>query len=296
MMDPVTGSRSSERVATAVVIPAGPRDDVADTLDSVRCFVPMPRLVVVVNDAGAPEVDRLADLGEDVVVVAPPPGLPSGTRGGLWRKLAHAYGVVLERDRWDVVLRMDADALLIGPGIEAAAAARFRADPTIGVLGAFRFGPDGGARDWSPAAERLRRELGLRGLGRPRRRAALRTLVARAAALDYALGAHALGTCLLAPRLLRAWSELGWLDLPALGTSQLCDDQIVGLLAAAAGFRTEEMSGPGDLMAVQWKGLPSSPGDLLASGKALVHSVRFFGDLDERQIRAAFLEARTEGV
>jgi hypothetical protein len=288
--------RGGRPIATAVVIPAGPRDDVADTLDSVLCYIKQPRLVVIVNDAASAQVDALVEVDPDVRVILPPPNLPSGTRGGLWLKLARAYRVVLEVGEWDAVIRMDADALVIAPGLEVAAARRFHQDATLGVLGAYRLGPDGGERDWTPAARRVRAEIGVRGLRHPVLRAKLRSLVERATQSGYVLGSHALGTCVLAPRLLMAWAEHGWLELDVLGKSLISDDHLVGLLAAAAGFRTEEMSGPSDLMAVQWKGLPASPHDLLSRGKALVHSVRSYADLNEHQIRAFFREHRARRV
>jgi hypothetical protein len=45
-------------------------------------------------------------------------------------------------------------------------------------------------------------------------------------------------------------------------------------------------------MAMRWRGLPAHPDELLAKGKLLTHSVRFWGDLREPEIRGIFRAAR----
>ena len=284
---------------TAVVIPAGPRDDLVDTLDSVLRYVDRPRLIVVVDDTGRRH--RAATLvpgdvaGDEIAVVAADPSAPGGL-GGLWVKLCQGFRVVQEAGPWDVVLRMDADALLIGPGLAAMAADRFADDHGIGVLGSFRVGPDGRRRDWRPAAKRLRSETGLRGLRRPPVRRCVRELVRLGAAHGYEAGAHPLGGAyLLAPRLLDAWSGLGWLSLQPLARSRLGEDHICGLLTSAAGFRTVDMGGPADPIAVTWRGLPAPPAELLARKKLVVHSVRSYRESSEPAVRREFRAARHAG-
>ena len=280
------------QVSTAVVIPAGPRDDVADTLDSILCFIGRPRIVVIVNDTGSTAIESLTALSPDVRVLPAPRGLPAGTHGGLWIKLASAYRFVLDQGDWSVILRMDADALMTGYGLETTAANMFRTDSRLGILGAYRTGPRGGTRDWSDAAKQLRLEVGVFGHRKPALRHTLRKLLREALNHGYEPGAHALGTCLMSPRLLSEWSRLGWFDLRSLANSGLGDDQLSGLLSAAAGFATADLSGPDDQMAVHWRGLPHSPDTLLSRGKTIVHSVRFFEELTEVEIRRRFRDAR----
>ena len=45
-------------------------------------------------------------------------------------------------------------------------------------------------------------------------------------------------------------------------------------------------------MAVQWKGLPSAPEDLLRAEKLVTHSVRSWGEMSEQEIRGYFATVR----
>jgi hypothetical protein len=275
----------------AVVIPAGPGDDAPDTLASVLAYCEPPRAVVVVDDAGGRHA-ALADAARGVHVLPAPAGAP-GSRGGLYAKLAAGYRFALERLPFDVLLRLDADAVVIGPGLARAAAARFAADPGIGLLGAYRVGPDGGRREFAPVARLLAAETGLRGLRRPALRRTLRATTRLARAHGYADGEHALGGCYLHTRpAVDALARHGFLALDALRRSRLGEDHLFALLTRAAGFALADFGGPGDPLCLRWQGLPAHPEALAAAGKLVAHSVRGHGDLDEAAIRGYFAARR----
>jgi hypothetical protein len=270
----------------AVVVPAGPRDDAADTLRSVLCYTD-PELLVVVDDTGG----RGIGLEDPRLVTFTPPDSPPGPFGGLWVKLAAAYRYAVEHADFDLLLRLDTDALILGPGIAEAAADRFARDPAVGTLGAYRVGPDGGSRDWTPARKMIRAELGLRGMRHPPVRRRLRDLVA--AAPEYVHGEHALGGAVFfRGDTVREWYRRGMLDYPELGDSLLGEDHLFGLLTVAAGYRIGDFSGPEDPLAVRWKGLPAAPAGLLAAGKLITHSVRSWEDMQEAEIREYFAARR----
>lgn len=270
-------------ISCAVIVPAGPNDDTVDTLRSVRRYMESRYRIIVVDDTGG----TLADV-TDVDVIAAPSGAPGG-QGGLWVKLAAGYRHALRVMDPDVVLRLDADALMIGPGLVPAAAARFAADPGVGMLGSYRVGTDGGRRDWSPAARILATETGPLGLRHPAARRTLRRLRDAAARTGYVPGEHPLGACYLhSGAAVRRIAELGLLDLPELAASGLGEDHIFGLVTMAAGFRIADFGGPADPLAVSWKGLPQHPAELVARGKLVTHSVRSYQGLTEPEIRAYF--------
>lgn len=271
-----------------VVIPAGARDDAADTLRSVLRYTE-PELVVVIDDTRG----RGIGLSHPKVAVIPPQATRPGPFGGLFVKLGAAFRYAVEQADFDVLLRLDADALLLGPGIAEAAMARFARDPAVGALGSYRIGPDGRVRDWTPARKMIQAELGLQGLRRPRLRRRLRALAETAP--GYVPGEHALGAAVLYRR--DAIGEMyrqGWLDMPEFGDSRICDDHLFGLLTVAAGYRTDDFGGPDDPLALRWKGLPASPEDLLAAGKLVTHSVRFWNEMREAEIRAYFAARRED--
>jgi hypothetical protein len=278
-------------VRLAVVLPAGPDDDAPDTLASVLAYCPPPRGVVVIDDAGGGHA-HLRDAAAGVHVIPTPPGAP-GSRGGLYAKLAAGYRFALARLPFDVLLRLDADALVIGPGLARAAAARFAAEPGVGLLGAYRLGPDGGERAFAPAARLLAAETGVRGLRRPALRRTLRAVRAPARAHGYVDGEHALGGCYLHSRAaVAALGRRGFLDLEPLRASRLGEDHLFALLTRAAGLRLGDFGGPGDPLCLRWQGLPAHPEALAAAGKLVAHSVRGHGDLDEAAIRGFFAARR----
>jgi len=278
--------------ALAVIIPAGPADDVADTVASVVHFTSAPRFIVVIDDTGRAVRETLEASSTDVHVIPAPPDAP-GVLGGLWVKLAAGYRYVLDNFSFDVILRLDADALVIGHGIARSASERFATDDRLGMLGSYRLGYDGGHRDWEPAARILDRECGLRGIDRPRMRHLLRTLRSIAVENGYVRGEHPLGGAYLHSKsAVHAIAERGWLELSPLRHSHLGEDHIFALLTRAAGFEIGDFAGPDDPMALEWKGLPAGPAELLARHKVITHSVRSWGQLNEAEIRTAFAKAR----
>jgi len=294
----MTGGASTvtkrQPVRIAVVIPAGPADDIGDTLASVLSYTDPSRVVVIVDDTSAASAERYEPLGppSDVVVIKARPAQP-GTEGGLWVKVAPAYRWILDQYQPGIVLRMDADAVMLGPGLEAAAEAAFRRDPEVGLLGAYRTGPDGGTRDFGPAARQLQFETGPRGLRHPRLWAGLRRYARLARKRGYVDGEHVLGCAfLLRGEALRSIDGIGGFSQPWLEPSGHGDDQLMSLMTVAAGYKIADFGGPADPLAVQQRGLPAHPAELLARGKLVTHSVRSWGGLTERQIRTIFAAAR----
>jgi hypothetical protein len=269
-----------------VVVPAGPKDDAADTLRSVLCYTDS-ELILVIDDTKG----RGIGIEDPRILVFTPPESPPGVMGGLWAKLAAAYRYAVEHAEFDILLRLDTDALILGPGIAEAAAERFSSDPALGLLGSYRVGPDGESRDWSPAANLVRAHLGVRGLRHVAARRRLRALIAQAR--EYVTGEHALGAAVvLRGDMVREWHRRGMLDYSELGETALGEDHLFGLLTTAAGYRIGDFGGPDDPIAVRWRGLPAAPADLLAAGKLITHSVRSWEGMGEDEIRAFFAAHR----
>ena len=138
---------------------------------------------------------------------------------------------------------------------------------------------------------------GLPGYLHPRRRSSLRSYLALARKAGYTDGEHALGGAYI--HSFEAANSLyrrGWLNQPWLATSRVGEDNIMALLTRAAGYRIADFGGPADPLALQWRGLPAHPADLLAQRKLVTHSVRSWNGLTEREIRAIFAEARAFSV
>lgn len=271
---------------TAVLIPAAPRDDVADTVDSVLHFEP-DALVVVLHDGDGPlDVDERA-------VVLPPLPWPRNAHGGLWCKDAYGLDWVLRNSAARVVLRLDADAVFVRSGAFELAQQRFQQDAQLGALGSFQVRHDGDRRDFTESGATVNRHCGVAGIRFPRTRASMRALRAQALQHGYVPGAHALGAALFLRReMLEAWQRRGWLQSWELAPVRMTDDVIMGLLTYAAGFRIGDFGEPGGVVAAKWRGLPASPEEILDSPACITHSVRSYRGLPEHEIRRRFRERR----
>ena len=287
-------SRPAPSVRIAVIIPAGPRDDVMDTLASVVQYTDPSRVILVIDDTAdlASHDAAIRGMSTDITIMPAPPRAAGGY-GGLWVKLATGYTWLLDSFKPRTILRLDADALMLGPGIEAAAERTFDEDPAVGLLGSYRIGPDGGTRDFLPAARALHAETDLRGFRHPKKRSSLRHYVGLARKAGYIDGEHALGGAYI-HSYAAAFSlyNNGWFNQPLLAASKIGEDNIMALLTRAAGYRIADFGGPADPLALRWRGLPAHPAELLAKEKLVTHSVRSWGDLTERQIRSIFAESR----
>ncbi len=280
-----------QHVRLAVIVPAGPRDDVADTMASVIHYTGPSRVVVVVDDTSA--AGRIGGPWPDTVTLTAPSGAP-GAQGGLWVKLAAGYRWVLNRYEPHLILRLDADALVIGSGLESAAERAFAQNPAVGMLGSYRIGPDGGQREFSWASRRLRIETGPLGLLHPRRFSTLRHCRQAARRHGYIDGESALGGAYIHRyAAVESINERGWFSQPWLASSKLGEDHIMALLTIAAGYRIGDFGGPADPLALTWRGLPAHPAELLEAGKLVTHSVRSWPGLTEQQIRTMFAQARS---
>ncbi len=241
VLDARKGKQVREHRRIAVVLPVGPNDgtDALDTLASVLHYAGSSRIIVVVDDTGPQSVfaDRARAMSPDIVVL-PAPWRGSGkTLGGLFINITTGYQWLLERYAPDILLRLDVDALMTGPGLADTALDFFAKNPGVGVIGSYRIRADGEIRDWSWGARRIRTETGLRGMVHPAQRKLMRELVSLASANGYISGEHALGAGLI--HSLAAADNLfarGWYQLPCLSTSRLGEDMIMGLLAVASGY------------------------------------------------------------
>jgi hypothetical protein len=289
------GVREHKRIA--VVLPVGPLDveGAFDTLASALYYLDDSKIIVTVDDTGKNTGfgKRAQEMSSDIVALRAPSRAPGGD-GGLWVKIAAGYQWVLDRYQPDIILRLDADALIIGTGIEDRAAGEFARDPGAGLLGSYRVCPDGTQRDWSWAARRLQIETGGRGLRYPARRLRLRRFAALARKNGYTAGEHALGGSYIhSYHAAQAMHARGWFGETSFATSKLGEDHIMGLVTVAAGYRIADFGGPDDPMSLEWKHLPAHPDDLLAEKKLVTHSVRSWDNLKEAEIRRIFRDARS---
>lgn len=283
-----------ERVKVVILMPVGPGAEVSDTLESIAAYGDPSRAIVLIDNGGDLRERLQADgtLTDDVHIVVSEPGARS-LYGDLCRTISAGWRYCIENFDAEVFLRMDADALMLAPGSEDAAIARLSEVPEAGLLGSFRVRFDGAMRDMSGAARMIRSAIGLRrGLRDPSLRSFLRSRLAEAEEHGYAMGDHPQGAvCFLRPTAMRDIYDRGWFH-QNLRHAYICEDYVITIFMEAAGYSLEEFGRPGDPLAIKWIGLPAHPEEVLSWGSAIVHSVRSWEGMNERQCRAVFAEAR----
>ena len=276
-----------------VVVPVGPGDDAVDTIDSVLHYCEPTTEVVAIDDSGGRFTDALRSFGDRVHLVVPSGQYSAGTTGGLLMKLMQGYKYALDNIAFDVLLRIDTDALIIGESPEVHAREYFASNPKVGMLGSYRFDCNGKERDFTPAAERFKREMGPLGLLKPKLRAGLKNTVRQAERNGYALGEHCLGGAYFQNfECVKAMNAAGYLNPIAFSDSLLGDDMIVALFTIAAGFEIADFATGEFPLGLRWRGLPMSPDDLRSTNKKVIHSVRFWDEWDESKVRDYFRQHR----
>lgn len=277
-----------------VVIPVGPNTDVAflnDTVQSVFDYCrPDSKVALIDNTREGLDGDAIHRGGEVHFIRCAVDPDANPLYGGLYVNLSKAWRIVLDAYDFDTVLRLDDDALLIGSGADDEAIAYFALHPDVGCLGSYRVTCAGSKRDFTPARNALRAETSVVGAIRnfPRSQF-LRRVRDMARHNGYVDGEHCLGAATFYSRAcLERFERLGFLDRVELRNSRLGEDHIFGMMVRAAGFRMDDFATEGKPLGLAWKGLPASPAILLAMEKKIVHSVKSFGDWDQRAIRAEF--------
>jgi hypothetical protein len=271
----------------AILIPSAKRDDIKDTVDSVLHFEP-DLLVVVVKD-----FDEDLVLDSRVTVLPPLPWVRNGF-GAIFQKKIWAIDFILQNTEVETILSLDADALILRSGVFPKVSQVFL-DPSIGIAGCCRITPSGGTRNFEAIGRSLQNRGGLRSLGQLKARSFVGELLARASTTNYVLGVHALGGAQFFKReMLSHWKSLGWLGDFGISKLNIAEDGLFGLMAYASGYGIADIGGPGGLLNIAWKGLPSSPNQICDSGAYATHSVRSFENMNETQIRGYFKERRTK--
>lgn len=271
------------------VIPVGPGERAAleDTIDSVLHFEGDDVKVIVGDDGTIDSRRRLLRQRFPTVEVVRA-RWPSGGPPRQSPFLADVYRHALEHYRFDVLCKLDTDALVTGAGLVARATDVLAADSSIGILGGCGTRADGLAEDytydsyvlahsqrWSPGVRRILRAAAVHGYSGPRVHGGVYVLAHRAL-----LAAHDSGNL--------RWRPPWW--------SLLSEDVCFSLMVYASGLRVASWGAPGEPLASGQGFLPIDKEQVLAEGRLAVHSVRrgLRGE-SEFELRAFFRNARRAG-
>jgi hypothetical protein len=240
---------------------------IEELLDSCSTYLACDYQVVVADDATEDGTyDRLLKAGCWVV--------RNPERQYLWgldltlRRAFHEAHRLFESP---IYLKIDPDALIIGPGLEDALSRAFSANPELGLLGTFHTDWNGEQRDLSYWRERM---LGVsENLGKPYQLAIQN---------GYQVGDGVQGGAYALSRAcLDSISKRGWF----LGTDGYCpsgvrgrhvaEDSLITMLTYAAGYKAGDIGGPGQSFAIWDVGLPMAPEELVRQNRIVTHAIKY---------------------
>jgi hypothetical protein len=283
---------AKHRTRCVVLIPVGPHSEPEFTNDTIASvFDHMSHVAVVVADNTRDGLERIGSRDPPMLRYRrfPSDGRAS-TLGRLYFNVTTCFAEILDTYDLEVVLRLDDDALIIGPDPDLDATRYFAASPHFGCLGSYRVNCTGYARSFASAARTLRHELHSTAiLKHPKRWMALRPIYARARRHGYEDGEHCLGAAsFFSHQALVAMRDKGLFANPALAASKLGDDHMLGLLVHAAGFDLGDFATGRYPLGLAFRGLPMTPGELVDAGKKIVHSLKDHGGRNQAELREVF--------
>jgi hypothetical protein len=300
----------------AVIVPVGPGQietaRLEDLLESLHCYEGHAGCRIYLLEDGADLRRILAESRQAdsfQVVSNPRKGRGDAWAGGLAVGMLTAYKRVLDDGTpFDFVLRLDTDALVIGPFSDRIHQI-LRQSLSIGVIGSVRYlrEPERVRQDTAQLAraiDKLAQPFTLwrrTPAGHPFLQTALlpssrmtRNIILQARSCGYRVGYQCCGGALALPmRTLSAFKAAGFLQHPtAWLRTPLPEDLVLALMVKACGLEIKDCSDPGQPFAVRYQGLPDSPENLANAGYAIIHSVKDRGDLTEDSIRTFFRRRR----
>ncbi len=287
---------SRRRVRVVCWMPAGPgaHDALLDTYASAVASSP-GEVALLVTDDWTPDCFAAAITAAvpDAVVVRT--RVPSGGPPRLWPVTALAIGTALKHFEFDYLVKLDADALVVGPGwAEGIGAAIHREEHRapavpVGIAGAFRDRPDGGLEVDEPYHRRVL-------AGELPHDDTLADWHARALEGGWPDGSIVQGGCLvLAQACCEAIAREGALRYRPRLRTIVSEDLLLTVLAYALGFRAASLGGAGGPLAIANKHLPLPLDELVdpASRWLVAHSTKVgLAGESEGEIRSRAASAR----
>jgi hypothetical protein len=240
---------------------------VQDLLDSLATYLDCNYEVVVADDVTTDGTyERLLDAG-CWVVRNPQKLYLAGNDLTLRRAFLEAYRLF----ETPIYLKIDPDALVIGTGLLNALQNAFSADPKAGMLGTYHLDWNGEQRDLSYWRDQMIRRR--KDLGKPYD-IAIRNGYQMGDGVQggaYAVSHYCLGTII----------RHGWLHgkygyRPSTIKGQhVAEDSLIAMLTYAAGFKVQDIGGPGQPFGLSHIGLPMPPEELVKQNRLVTHAIKY---------------------
>jgi len=222
---------------------------------------------------------------------------------GLYTTLSNIYSYALDNFDFNALLRMDTDAMIIGPEPETQILDFFKNNPSIGLAGRYVKGlksPDqfgnvwmNGGREPYVAIAKMFTKFYIR---HPFINWRIRKMIFKAINQGYELGDLIFGGAYAFSRVgLEKLRENNLLPMKNVLGGDLEEDHFFSMLMVSTGLGLGDLASRDLPFACTWKGLPASPETLFQANKKIIHSTRFWGEMKEEEIRN-FFKAKRQSI
>ncbi len=281
---PAPDLREPVRAVYLTLCGPGTLGELDELVESITAYDPEGTRIVAVQDATA-DVRWPAVAARHPRVDVLRCRWPTGGPPRQSPALALGLRAVQARYAPSVVVKLDTDALVTGPGLTARAQERFATDPGLGLLGTSGLRADGVPEEHGYDAWVLGSEV--------RASRAVRDAVARAHAGAYDGAKVHGGIYVMAGAALARLAETRGLQRLPPWWTQISEDLWITLQVTALGLRVGSWGGPGEPTASASKWLPVPLHEISARGVLAVHSVRRGADGEpEAEVRRVLREGR----
>ncbi|MEJ7911791.1 MAG: hypothetical protein WKF70_01455 [Chitinophagaceae bacterium] len=278
-----------------VVIPVGPNSSVAFVVDTLRSYAfhtASTYKIVIADDSHQGLGTAIqSDFPEADVIGS---AKPMGGWAGLYIMLSEAYQHALLNYNFKALLKIDTDALVIGSEPEREALALFHEQPFMGIAGQYPLDYHGVQWDLGWPKDRILNGVTTwKFIKRPIANIALRKQYKQAVANGYKAGESVFGGAYFVNySLVAKLYEQELLPNRKFITLNLGEDHIFALLSLAMGFQLGDLASGNLPFGCAWKGLAAHPEELLQRNKKIIHSTRYWQNMDEEEIRSWFRARR----
>jgi hypothetical protein len=288
-----------ETVKLVVLVPVGGLSStntlasITDTIESVLHYTTHDRRVVIQDNSNPLHVgDKLVEQFPELTVVRAPNNFGAG--GGLYKSLSLSLLHIQASYDFQVLLKMNTDAILTGYGMEDDAIEYFKEHPNAGEIGTHV--KDG--TQVEAARARLLYETGNFGWLMDRKRCAkLRYYLQFARGNGYEEGEHMLaGASFYSPKLMNKFVHGDFLLREEISRSKLQDHHLSALLCRAAGMELGDFQLADLPLGNAPQKASRTPEDVVKLGGKVIHSTKTWENQSEQEIRDFFKARRAESL
>jgi hypothetical protein len=292
-----------------VLIPVGPdKHEISrlhDVLDSLFFFEKDRIGCIVIIDDYPFERSFLKNLSIPLhskikILKNPRNGKSDGSSGGLCCGIIAGLKWFADNASFDFILKLDTDSFVINKFYERVQN-RFISDLTIGILGTYKFEPNGNVRitsSWNPSIKTFLRYFALRGryfqttlFGSGYK---VSKILRKAIYHGYQLGDHCQGGgYAIRKELLVAMLKAAILDHPLTWLrTGLGEDIMMGIISWSLELPPTDYNRNNEVFGVTFSGLAFPPEELIQRGYSIIHSLKRPNFTDEIELRSIFKKKR----